>query len=138
MFCRKRFQWLAVVCFITGFLGIFSSWAFAEMSMTEANRPYATRFQDWVIIYLNNEFMTASPPAPDYHISVKSKVVSNQIKFIVSGYYFDTKVGNNWYKRYASQLDTTIAMLCHSWTQQGHPTNPDDFEIAIRKEKVNQ
>ena len=82
--------------------------------------------------------MSAAPPAPDYNISVKPKIVESKIKFIVTGYYFDTKVGNDWYRRYGSQLETIIAMLCHSWTQQGHPTSLDDFKINIRKEKLNQ
>jgi hypothetical protein len=138
MCSKKGFQYFVIVLFITVLLGGLSSRALADMSMTEANRPYSVRFQDWVFIYLNNEFMTAAPSAPDYNISVKPEILNNQIKFIVTGYYFDTKVGIDWYKRYASQLESTIAMLCHSWTQQGHPASLDDFEITIRKEKVNQ
>jgi hypothetical protein len=119
-------------------LGSLSLTAMASMPMSEANRPYSVRFQDWVFIYLNNEFMSAAPPAPDYHISVKPKIVKDKIQFVITGYFFDTKVGNDWYSRYASQLESTIAMLSHSWTQQGHPISPEDFEINIRKEKVNQ
>ncbi|MBW2107176.1 MAG: hypothetical protein JRI36_00705 [Deltaproteobacteria bacterium] len=106
--------------------------------MTEANRPYSVRFEDWVLLYLNNEFQIAAPPAPDYSISVRPKIMGNRVKFVVSGYYFDTKLGNDWYARYGSQLESTIAMLCHMWTQQGHPVSPDDFEITIQKEKVNR
>jgi len=112
--------------------------AWADMSMTEANRPYSVRFEDWVLLYLNNEFQIAAPPAPDYSISVRPKIMGNRVKFVVSGYYFDTKLGNDWYARYGSQLESTIAMLCHMWTQQGHPVSPDDFEITIQKEKVNR
>ena len=135
---EKGFPYLVVGLFLTFLLASLSAQAFADTSMTEANRPYSVRFQDWVFIYLNNEFMSAAPPAPDYNVSVKPKIVNNQIKFVVDGYYFDTKVGNDWYKRYGSQLESIIAMLCHSWTQQGHPTTLDDFEITIRKEKVSR
>ena len=139
MMCSKkkllmRIMALAVVLVLSG----ISVTAMAEMTMTEANRPYSVRFQDWVFIYLNNEFMSAAPPAPDYYLSVKPKIIQDKIRFIITGYYFDTKVGNNWYSRYASQLESTVAMLCHSWTQQGHPVSPEDFEINIRKEKVTQ
>ena len=124
--------------FITFFLGSFAARAFADMSMIEANRPYSVRFEDWVFIYLNTEFMSAAPPAPDYNISVKPSITNDTVKFIITGYYFDTNVGNDWYKRYASQIESIVAMLCHTWTQQGHPTSLDDFEITIRKEKVTR
>lgn len=133
---KKGLHYLVVVLFITFLLGSLTAPAFADMSMTEANRPYSVRFQDWVFIYLNNEFTSAAPPAPDYNVSVKPSITSNQVKFMITGYYFDTKAGNDWYKRYGSQLESIVAMLCHAWTQQGHPTSLDDFEIAIRKEKV--
>ena len=129
---------MAMVLSVALVLESMSLTAMAGMPMSEANRPYSVRFQDWVFLYLNNEFMSAAPPAPDYHLSVKPKIVTDKVRYIITGYYFDTKVGNNWYSRYASQLESTIAMLCHSWTQQGHPVSPEDFEITIRKEKVNQ
>jgi hypothetical protein len=108
------------------------------MPMTEANRTYSVRFQDWVYVYLNSEFLQAAPPAPDYNVSMKQKVVNNGVKFVITGYYFNTKLGQDWHRRYGSQIDSNIAMLCHSWTQQGHPISPDDFEIAIREEKMEQ
>ena len=110
--------------------------AWADMSMNEANRTYSVRFQDWVYVYLNNEFAQAAPPAPDYSLSMRPKIVGNKVRFIVSGYYFNTKLGLDWYNRYGSKLESTIAMLCHSWTQQGHPVSPDDFEISLREEKM--
>jgi len=119
-------------------LGSPAATAIADMSMTEANRPYSVRFQDWVIIFLNNEFMSAAPSAPDYNISAKTSIGNNDVKFIITGYYFDTKAGNDWYKRYGSQIESIVAMLCHTWTQQGHPTSLDDFQITVRKEKVTR
>lgn len=127
-----------VVLFMMFMLGSPAATAIADMSMTEANRPYSVRFQDWVLIYLNNEFMSAAPSAPDYNISAKTSIANNDVKFIITGYYFDTKVGNDWYKRYGSQLESIVAMLCHTWTQQGHPTSLDDFQITVRKEKVTR
>ena len=138
MHSKKRFRHVVVALSLMLVLGSLSLAAMAGMPMNEANRPYSVRFQDWVLIYLNNEFMSAAPPAPDYHVSVTPKIINNEVKYMVTGYYFDTKVGRDWYGRYGSQLETTIAMLCHSWTQQGHPINPEDFEISIRKEKINQ
>ena len=135
---NKEFQYLVVGLFITFLLGGSAARVFADMSVTEANRPYSVRFEDWVFIYLNNEFMSAAPPAPDYNVSVKPSIGNNQVKFIITGYYFDTNVGNDWYKRYGSQIESIVAMLCHTWTQQGHPTSLDDFEITIRKEKITR
>ena len=80
--------------------------------------------------------MQAAPPAPDYNLSVKPKIVNNKVRFVITGYYFNTKLGLDWYRRYGSQLESTIALLCHSWTQQGNPINTDDFEINIREEKI--
>jgi len=138
MFRKKGLHHLVVVLFITFLLGSLAAPAFADMSMTEANRPYSVRFEDWVLIYLNNEFISAAPPAPDYNVSVKPSVANNDVKFIITGYYFDTKAGNDWYKRYGAQIESIVAMLCHTWTQQGHPASLDDFEITIRKEKVTR
>jgi hypothetical protein len=67
---------------------------------------------------------------------MKPKIIGNQVRFIITGYYFNTKLGLDWYHRYGSRLESTIAMLCHSWTQQGHPVSPDDFEISLREEKM--
>jgi hypothetical protein len=138
MFGRKILQCVFCTLLLNISLWTLASSAVADMAMTEANRPYSVRFQDWVYLYLNTEFLNAAPPAPDYTISVKSKIIDNKVRYMITGYYFDTKLGRDWYERYASQLHTTIAMLCHTWTQQGHPTSPDDFEINIREEKLNQ
>jgi hypothetical protein len=135
---KKRFHCFVVVLFMMFMLGSPAATAIADMSMTEANRPYSVRFQDWVIIFLNNEFMSAAPSAPDYNISAKTSIGNNDVKFIITGYYFDTKAGNDWYKRYGSQIESIVAMLCHTWTQQGHPTSLDDFQITVRKEKVTR
>lgn len=133
---QKKRSFLAgyciVICLISGFVGT----AWADMSMNEANRTYSVRFQDWVFVYLNNEFLQAAPPAPDYNLSMRPKIVNNHVRFVVTGYYFNTKLGLSWYSRYGSKLESTIAMICHSWSQQGHPISPDDFEIHLRKETM--
>ena len=92
----------------------------ADMSAAEANKPYSVPFQDWVYLYLSTEFLQAAPAAPDYTIGVKQKIVDNQVRFVVTGYYFDTKLGRDWYRRYGSQVESSIAMLCHNWNRQGH------------------
>lgn len=110
----------------------------ADMLLTEANKTYSVRFQDWVYIYLNNEFIRESARAPDFSVEMNKKVVNEKVKFVVTGYYFDTKLGNDWYRRYGSQLGSRIALLCHTWTQRGYPIGPDDFEIHIEKEKIGR
>jgi hypothetical protein len=137
---RKKgtIRFLAGMCMAGSCLLCLGVPALADMPMTEANRTYSVRFQDWVYVYLNSEFLQAAPPAPDYNLSMKQKIVNNGVKFVITGYYFNTKLGQDWYRRYGSQIDSNIAMLCHSWTQQGHPISPDDFEIAIREEKLEQ
>lgn len=134
----KRFYCLFVAMFVALSVWGGPSSVGADISMTEANRPYSVRFEDWVLLYLNNEFLSSAPPAPDYNISARPTILGDKVKFVITGYYFDTKLGRDWYSRYGSQLQTTIAMLCHTWTQQGHPVSLDDFEINIRKEPVNQ
>jgi hypothetical protein len=84
------------------------------------------------------EFLQAAPAALDYWIEMTEKVVDNKVKFVITGYYFDTKRGLDWYRRYASQLESRIALLCHTWTRQGYPITPDDFEIEISKEKAGR
>jgi hypothetical protein len=110
----------------------------ADMSMTEANKAYSVRFREWVYVYMNMEFLQAAPAALDYWIEMTEKVVDNKVKFVITGYYFDTKRGLDWYRSYASQLDSKIALLCHTWTRQGYPITPDDFEIKISKEKAGR
>jgi len=110
----------------------------ADMSMTEANKAYSVRFREWVYVYINMEFLQAAPAALDYWIEMTEKVVDNKVKFVITGYYFDTKRGLDWYRRYASQLESRIALLCHTWTRQGYPITPDDFEIEISKEKAGR
>ena len=110
----------------------------ADMSLTDANKTYPVRFQDWVYVYLNNEFIQASVGVPDYSVEMRTKVVSEKVRFVITGYYFDTKLGNDWYRQYGSQLASKIALLCHTWTQQGYPIGPDDFEIHIEKEKMRR
>jgi hypothetical protein len=137
MFNGKK-RGLATVFFTATLVILCQSYlAWADMAMNEANRAYSPRFQDWVFVYLNSEFVQAAPPAPDYSLSVTLKIVNNKVRFLVTGYYFDTKLGRDWYQRYGSKLESTIAMLCHTWTQQGHPVTLDDFEINIREEKTD-
>ncbi len=138
MYNGKGLPFLVGVVLLTGLLGNPASSAWGDMSMTEANRTYSLRFQDWVFLYMNNEFQQAAPPAPDYTIGMRPKIVGDKVRFVITGYYFDTKLGKDWYRRCGSQLESTIAMLCHSWTQQGHPISPDDFEINIHMEKVKR
>jgi hypothetical protein len=108
----------------------------ADMSTAEANKAYSVRFRDWVYIYVNMELMRAEPIVPDYGIGMTEKVVNDKVKFVITGYYFDTKLGMDWYRRYGSQVESRIALLCHTWTRQGYPITPDDFEIKISKEKA--
>ena len=132
---RTRIKKGLMVGIVFGVLCLTPS-VWCEMPMNEANRTYSVRFQDWVYVYLNNEFTHAAPPAPDYNLSVKPKVINNKLQFVISGYYFNTKLGEDWYRRYGSKLESNLAMLCHSWTQQGYPISPDDFIIEIREEKM--
>lgn len=108
----------------------------ADMSTAEANKAYSVRFRDWIYVYVNMEFIRAAPAAADYWLEMTEKVVNDKVKFVITGYYFDTKRGLDWYRRYASQLESRIALLCHTWTRQGYPITPDDFEIEISKEKA--
>ncbi len=131
---REETRFLVGVFLVTLLLLNLCQTVRADMPLTEANSAYSVRFQDWVYVYLNNEFIKASFTAPDYSVEMKKKVVNNSIRFVVTGYYFDTKLGNDWYLRYGSQIASRIALLCHTWTQQGFAISPDDFEIQIEKE----
>jgi len=136
---QTRQGWLLVSALLTGFLLLNATPSVqADMSMAEAGKAYSVRFEDWVYVYVNMTFLQAWPAAPDYSIGMTEKVVNDKVKFVITGYYFDTKLGMDWYQRYASKLESIIALLCHTWTQQGHPITLDDFEIEIRKEKAGR
>ena len=134
---RRGVRFVIGTLVMTFLLLSLASSACADMSITEANKTCSVRFRDWVYVYVNNEFIQAAPSAPDYTIAMRPKIIDNKIRFVITGYYFDTKLGIDWYRRYASQLDSIIAMMCHTWTQQGHQISLDDFEINIHKEKVD-
>ncbi len=137
---KERSQgWLLVSAFImTSALLNATQSVQADMSTAEANKAYSVRFRDWIYVYVNMEFIQAAPAAADYWLGMTEKVVNDKVKFVITGYYFDTKLGMDWYRRYGSQLESRIALLCHTWTRQGYPITPDDFEIDIRKEKAGR
>ena len=136
---ERRQVWLLVNVFIISLALLNATQSVqADMSTAEANKAYSVRFRDWVYVYINMEFIRAEPMLPDYGIGMTEKVVNDKVKFVITGYYFDTKLGMDWYQRYASKLESIIALLCHTWTQQGHPITLDDFEIEIRKEKAGR
>jgi hypothetical protein len=137
---KERSQWwLLVSAFIMSLALLNATQSVqADMSTADANKAYSVRFRDWVYVYINMEFIRAEPMLPDYGIGISEKVVNDKVKFVITGYYFDTKLGMDWYRRYGSQVESRIALLCHTWTRQGYPITPDDFEIDIRKEKTGR